>query len=172
MGFIGLLLAGLACSRAGNTEDAAASPAREAAYRGKVVVTGSEPGTSVQLIGSDRNLELVGSLEPELRRLAGAGLVARGALEGKRPLQRLEVRDYEITDIDGEVPSTGILRLRDGEAWLAGEDTVKLVGVPERLQSSDGAKVWIVGPRSGMELQVQSFGIINQPAPGPARNPR
>jgi hypothetical protein len=155
---LSILLA--ACSRAGST-DTAQAPAREAEYRGKVVVTGTEPATSVQLVGSDGNLELVGTLEPELRRLAGASLAVQGSLQGQRPMLRLDVKDYEITEIDAEVPSTGVLQRRDDGLWLAGKDTLKLVGASE-LGSKQGAKVWIVGRRSGGTLEVQSYGIIRE----------
>jgi hypothetical protein len=130
--------------------------------RGKVVVTGSEPSTFVMLVGNEGNVELVGDLEPEMRRLAGAGLLVRGSLQGSRPGQTLEVRDYEIMDIDGEVPSTGVLRNQNGRLWLTGKDTLELSGVPEALGEKDGAKVWIVGQRSGSSLTVQSYGIIKE----------
>jgi hypothetical protein len=130
--------------------------------RGKVVVTGSEPSTSVRLIGDERNVALVGDLEPEMRRLAGATLVVRGSLRGRQPLPTLEVRDYEIIDIDGEVPSTGTLRNRNGRLWLTGKDTLELVGAPEALRDKDGGKAWIIGQRSGSILMVQSYGIIKE----------
>jgi hypothetical protein len=128
---------------------------------GKVVVTGSEPSTSVRLVGDERNVELVGDLEPEMRRLAGASLLVRGSLQGSRPNQ-LEVKEYEIMDIDGEVPSTGILRNRNGRLWLTGKDTLELIGAPEALRGKDGVKAWIIGQRSGISLAVQSYGIIRE----------
>ncbi len=158
-GILWLLLA--ACSRAGNS-DSTQAPARSPEYQGKVVITGSEPATSVQLVGTEGNLELVGDLEPELRRLAGATLAVQGSLQGQRPVRRLEVENYEIREIDGEAPSTGVLQSRDGELWLAGRDTLKLVDAPEALQAKAGAKVWIVGTRSGSELAVRSYGVIRE----------
>ncbi|HEX5574309.1 MAG TPA: hypothetical protein VFX42_00445, partial [Gemmatimonadales bacterium] len=74
----------------------------------------------------------------------------------------LEVRDYEVIDIDGEVPSTGFLWNENGRLWLTGKDTLELSGAPEALQGKDGAKVWIVGLRSGNRLTVQSYGIIRE----------
>jgi hypothetical protein len=150
------------CSRSGTPRDAAPVTDSEGELRGKVVVTGSEPSTSVMLVGNEGNVELVGDLEPEMRRLAGAGLLVRGSLQGSRPGQTLEVRDYEIMDIDGEVPSTGVLRNQNGRLWLTGKDTLELSGAPEALRAKDGAKVWIVGPRSGSRLTVQSYGIIKE----------
>jgi hypothetical protein len=83
-------------------------------------------------------------------------------LQGRSPLQRLEVKNYEITEIDGEVPATGVLQLRDGELYLQGRDSLRLIGAPESLRSKSGAKVWIVGPRSGADVSVQSYGVIRE----------
>jgi hypothetical protein len=157
-GVLYLLLA--ACARAGSS-DVTQSPSRVTEYRGKVVVTGTEPATSVQLTG-EGNLELIGGLEPELRRLAGATVMVQGALQGQKPLLRLEVQSYEITDIDGEVPSTGVLLMKDDQVWLAGKDTLQLDALPENLRAKEGAKVWIVGERSGQKLEVQSYGVIRE----------
>jgi hypothetical protein len=89
-------------------------------------------------------------------------LLVRGSLQGSRPAQTLEVMDYEIIDIDGEVPSTGLLREENGRLWLTGKDTLELSGAPAALGDKHGAKVWIVGRRSGNSLTVQSYGIIKE----------
>jgi hypothetical protein len=135
----------------------------EAEYRGKLVITGTEPGTSVKLVGDSGQVELAGALEPELRRLAGASVVIRGALRGARPAQTLEARGYEVTEIDGATPATGLLKRGDGKLWLAGRDTLELAGVPEALREKEGAKIWVVGRRGGDSLEVQSYGIIREP---------
>ena len=135
-----------------------------AEYRGKVVITGSEQSTSVRLVGDSGNVELVGALQPELRRLSGAGVVARGSMQGSRPIQTLDVSDYEIADIDGEAPATGVLQSEQGRTLLAGRDTLELVEPPAALAEKTGAKVWVVGSRSGGRLTVQSFGIIRDRA--------
>ena len=149
----------VACSRTGSG-DPAQAPLRPTEFRGKVVISGSEPSTLVRLVTTSGNPELVGTLEPELRRLAGASVVVQGRLTGRRPVERLEVEDYQILEIDGEEPSAGVLLLRNGEVWLAGRDTLQLVGPPDELRSRSGAKVWIVGRRSGSTMQVQSYGVI------------
>jgi hypothetical protein len=159
-----LLALSLGCSRPG-PRDAAPATAGIAEYRGKVVITGSEQSTSVRLVGDSGNMELVGALQPELRRLSGARLVARGSLEGSRPVQTLDVSDYEITDIDGELPATGVLQAESGRTLLAGKDTLELVDPPATLVAKTGGKVWVVGSRSGSRLTVQSFGIIRDPSP-------
>ena len=159
-----ILVLSLGCSQPG-PRDPAPAISNSAEYRGKVVITGSEQSTSVRLVGDSGNMELVGALQPELRRLSGAGLVARGSLQGSRQVQTLDVSDYEIADIDGEVPTTGILKTENGRMLLAGKDTLELVDPPAALVTKTGGKVWVVGPRSGSRLTVQSFGIIRDPSP-------
>jgi hypothetical protein len=151
-----------ACSAAGTTRDHADLRIRQAEYRGKVIVSGSEPATSVRLVGNNANVELVGSLEPELRHLSGAELSVRGALQGPTAAQRLEVEDYLITEIDGETPSTGVLQVGDGQLWLVSKDTLQVIDPPEALRARTAAKVWIVGRRSGDSLRVQSYGVIRE----------
>jgi hypothetical protein len=157
-----MLALSLGCSQPGPRGPAPANSSA-AEYRGKVVITGSEQSTSVRLVGDSGNVELVGALQPELRRLSGAGVVARGSLQGSRPVQTLDVSDYEIADIDGEIPSTGVLQAENGRMLLAGKDTLELVEPPATLVEKNGAKAWVVGSRSGSRLTVQSFGIIREP---------
>jgi hypothetical protein len=159
-----ILTVSLGCSRP-SPRDAAPAYSNFSEYRGKVVITGSEQSTSVRLVGDSGNVEVVGALESELRRLSGAGLVARGSLQGSRPVQTLEVSDYDIADIDGEVPTTGILKTENGRTLLVGKDTLELVDPPDALVTKTGGKAWVVGPRSGGRLTVQSFGIIRDPSP-------
>jgi hypothetical protein len=150
----------LACSRSGGQSEPPPQEAGRAEYRGKIVITGSEQATSVRLVGEAGNVELSGALQPELRRLAGAGVLARGSLHGTRPAQTLEVSDYEVTEIDGARPATGVLKSAKGKLWLTGRDTMELVGAPEVLREKDGAKIWVVGDRAGNTLTVGSYGII------------
>ena len=152
-----------ACARPA-PQDTAPAISSSAEYRGKVVITGSEQSTSVRLVGDSGNVELVGALQPELRRLSGAGVVARGSLQGSRPIQTLDVSDYEIADIDGEAPTTGVLQAENGRILLAGKDTLELVEPPAALAEKTGAKAWVVGSRTGSRLSVQSFGIIRDRA--------
>jgi hypothetical protein len=159
-----ILALSLGCSRPG-LRDPAPAYSNAAEYRGKVIITGSEQSTSVRLVGDSGNVELVGALQPELRRLSGAGVVVRGSLQGSRPVQTLDVSDYEIADIDGEAPVTGVLQAEHGRTLLAGKDTLELVDPPATLVGKTGAKAWVVGSRSGSRLTVQSFGIIREPAP-------
>ena len=56
----------------------------------------------------------------------------------------------------------GILEHRDGELWLERDHPYRLTTVPERFGNLAGAKVWIVGPIDGDELQVLSYGIVRE----------
>jgi hypothetical protein len=90
-------------------------------------------------------------------------VVVRGSLQGDRPSQMLMASDYEVTQIDGATPATGLLKSENGKLWLAGRDTLELAGAPEALRVKEGAKIWVVGRRAGDSLEVQSYGIIREP---------
>lgn len=133
---------------------------------GKLFVTGAEPHTSVTLVQpGGTGVTLLGPLEPELRRLSGATVQVR-VLKGTGERARgLYVDDYDVLSIDGVRPSVGTLSIIPGGLMLVGQDTLALTGVPAGLRGKEGAKVWIVGSRSGSKLDVQSFGIIRDGAP-------
>jgi hypothetical protein len=155
------VLSCMACRPGGQSETTPMHSA-EAEYRGKLVLTGTEPGTSVRLVSDSGHVELAGALEPELRRLAGASVVVRGSLQGAPPAQTLEASDYEVTEIDGATPATGLLETGNGQLRLVGRDTLELAGAPEALRGKAGAKIWVVGRRTGDSVEVQSYGIIRE----------
>ncbi len=173
---------------AGGAGAARGTPVQEIA--GRIVVTGAEPRAWVILLPPDTSaaegggaggeadagaagaarggVRLVGPLEGELRRLGGATVRVRGQPVGEATRGRLEVRSYQVLSIDGQVPVVGILTLRGGEPWVLGADTVRLEGGPPELRALGGAKVWVVGPRRGAALEVQSYGVLAAPgAPSP-----
>jgi hypothetical protein len=132
---------------------------------GKVVAGGlaGAPETSLQIEGGKPTM-LIGPLEAELRRLGGAMVWVTGSPTSGPPNATFTVSRYEIVSIDGAKPLVGVVAVRDGATWLATErDTVKLVGAAAELTSKGGAKVWIVGRRSGKELVAQTYGIIREP---------
>lgn len=134
----------------------------ETVLTGKVVSGGlaASPATSLQIEGG-KPTTLLGPLEPELRRLGGATVWVSGA---PAPNASFTVTRYEIVLMDGAKPAVGVLSTRNGGVWLIGDrDTVKLATVPAELAAKPGAKVWIVGRRSGAELAVQTFGTIKEP---------
>jgi hypothetical protein len=137
----------------------------ETVLTGKLVAGGlaATPVTQLQVEGA-KATTLVGSLEPELRRLGGATVWVTGSPVTGAPNVTFSVTRYEVVAIDGAKPAVGTLRTRDGATWLVTErDTVKLVSPPAGLGDRTGAKVWVVGRRSGPELTVQSYGIIRDP---------
>lgn len=137
----------------------------ETVLTGRVVAGGvaAQPVTSLQVEGGKPML-LVGPLEQELRTLGGATVWVAGTPGAVAPNASFAVSRYEIVSIDGVKPLVGSLVARNGGTWLATErDTVKLALVPAALDGKTGAKVWIVGRRSGTELTPQTFGVIREP---------
>ena len=137
----------------------------ETVLTGKVVAGGvaAQPLTSLQVEGG-KPTTLVGPLEQELRTLGGATVWVAGSPGAGAPNASFAVSRYEIVSIDGAKPVVGSLVARNGGTWLAGErDTVKLASVPAALDGKTGAKVWIVGRRTGADLTPQTFGIIREP---------
>jgi hypothetical protein len=130
---------------------------------GQVVAGGvaDAPVTSLRVEGRGP-MTLVGPLEPELRRLGGATVSVAGGLAASPP-NAFTVSRYDVVSVDGARPAVGTLMNRDGGVWLAGQDTVRLTSVPAALQGKSGAKVWIVGRRTGSELTVQSYGVLREP---------
>jgi len=137
----------------------------ETVLTGKVVSGGlaNEPTTSLQVEGA-KTTTLTGPLEPELRRLNSATVWVAGAPGSGTPNASFAVSRYEIVSINGTKPLVGSLVARGADAWLATErDTVKLASPPAELRAKMGAKVWIIGRRTGAELTPQMFGVIREP---------
>lgn len=131
---------------------------------GQVLLTGTAQMEFVTLqIDAGGAVNLSGALLPELRRLSGAMVSVQGSRTAASPLERFETTAYEVTSIDGQRPSVGILQERDGGFALAGEETVRLSGVTDPLRRQVGAKVWVVGRQTDSGLQVQSYGVISEP---------
>ena len=130
---------------------------------GEVVAGGraDAPETSLRVEGRGP-VRLVGPLELELRRLGGATVTVAGAPAASPP-NAFTVSRYDIVSVDGSRPVVGTLLSRDGGLALASTDTVRLASVPAGLQDKAGARVWIVGRRTGGELTVQSYGILRDP---------
>ena len=137
----------------------------ETVMTGKVVAGGlaSSPTTSLQVEGG-KPTTLVGALEPELRRLGGATVWVAGAPGAGSPNATFTVSRYDIVSIDGAKPAVGTVLNRGGHLWLATDtDTLSLATAPAALTATVGAKVWVVGRRSGKALAVQTYGVIREP---------
>ncbi len=130
---------------------------------GQVLVTGTAQMEFVTLqIDGGGSVNLGGALLPELRRLSGAMVSVQGSRTAAAPLEDFEATAYEVTSIDGQRPSVGILQEFDGGFTITGAETVRLTGVPEALRNQVGAKVWVVGRPTDSGLQVQSYGVIRE----------
>ncbi len=131
---------------------------------GRVLITGTAQMESVtlQIDGGDA-VNLSGVLLPELQRLSGAMVSVQGSRTAAGPREGFEATAYEVTSIDGQRPSVGILQELDGGFTIAGAETVRLAGVPDALRRRVGAKVWVVGRQTPSGLQVQSYGVIRVP---------
>ena len=133
---------------------------------GQVLVTGTAQIEFVTLqIDGGGAVNLSGVLLPELRRLTGAMVSVQGARTAATgtPVEGFEATAYEVTSIDGQRPSVGILQELDGGFTITGAEIVRLTGVPEALRNQVGAKVWVVGRPTDSGLQVQSYGVIRDP---------
>lgn len=157
-----LVLAG--CGRALEPAVQTTSPAApDTVAEGTVRVVGPQETAQVVLSGPAGDVALIGPLAGELRRLVGARVRITGRPErnpAAAPERALNVAAYEIVAVDGERPHVGILVRRDDRLWLAGPDTLELVGAPADLAARVGAKVFITGVREGGRLQVKSYGVI------------
>ncbi len=105
---------------------------------------------------------VTGELESEIARLAGAEVRATGTFtEGGQPGRYIDASSYEIVSIDGAVPAVGILDESDGAYYVepfSGEP-YPLKTIPSELQTSVGAKVWVITGEVG---QVQAYGILRE----------
>ena len=130
---------------------------------GQVLITGTAQMDFVTLqIDGGGAVNLSGALLPELRRLTGAMVSVQGSRTAATPLEGFEATADEVTSIDGQRPSVGILQERDGGFTIAGAETVRLTGVPDGLRRQVGGKVWVVGRQTDTGLQVQSYGVIRE----------
>jgi hypothetical protein len=137
----------------------------ETVLTGKVAAVGlaMSPVTSLQVEGA-KATTLIGPLEPELRRLGGATVWVAGAPVSGPPNATFSVTRYDILSIDGAKPLVGHVLTRDGAPWLATDrDTVRLGKAPTELAAKTGAKVWVIGRRTGDELTTQTYGVIRDP---------
>jgi hypothetical protein len=133
---------------------------------GTVGVVGPVETAEVVLRGATASVGLTGPLVGELRRLSGATIRVRGTPRSNpaaAPARAIDVGEYEVLDVEGQRPVVGVLLRRDDRLWLAGQDTVELVGVTPELVARSGAKVFVLGVPEGRRLRVKSYGVIQDP---------
>ncbi len=154
---VGISAAAAACGGSGGANQMAATGPETLV--GRIALTGSAPAVHVTLRTADgRSVDLVGEWRDELQNLTGAEVAVRGTATGSP--REFAVVSYEIRAIEGERPLVGILADRDGELWLEGDQSVRLVNVPARLRSQIGAKVWVLGRESDGGMYPQTYGVI------------
>ena len=129
---------------------------------GIVRQVGNLPFARTLIDDGDEGVFVAGELESEIARLAGAEVRATGAFtEGGQPGRYIDASSYEIVSIDGAVPAVGILNESDGAYYLdlfSGE-SYPLKTIPPELQTSVGAKLWVITGEVG---QVQGYGILRE----------
>ena len=157
--FAGVAAAG--CARANRPAGRTAAEVVDS-VRGRVAVTGSEPLSSVVLIGQGRRLVLTGPLTEELARASGAVATVWGQPVPPPP-ERFLVAGYRVDSVEGAPTRTGVVRAAPGgEIWLIGTDSVRLAG-PSELRSLAGARVWVTGPSNDGSVAVSSYGVLRDP---------
>ena len=153
-------------------DEATVPPEPTETIEGLVRVAGTAEANWVALVTADTSLRVVGPLEIDIRTLEGARLRAAGApREGTGGGAGFYVTDYDVLEVDGEVPVVGTLLRVDSDFWIAqpdslGGERLQLIGVPSSIGQATGGKIWVVGIRGSSEIRVQSYGVIRRP-PGP-----
>lgn len=169
---LALLAGSLACAQRNARGDGTAGD-RE--YTGRVASIGTEGMRQVVLSLDDNSLvHLAGALLPELDRLAGARLRVQGTATTAAPAPGVDVRRYEILEVNGQRPWVGRLtQTGDGFALMDGDSLVaRLDQPPPDLVRQVGARVWVTGTETGQGVRVQSFGVIRPAGSAPEPTPR
>ena len=163
------MLAGIACHHGAANGDAYGAVAGDTTVLGIVRVSGSDPGTQVELRPADngRGIAVTGALRGEIGSLSGVAISATGQPVPNQmpsPAMAIDVRFYEVVSV-GDTPARGGMLTRNGTTlWLAGaHDTLELAEpVPARLSSLVGRRVYVAGTIENHRMIVQAFGAITQ----------
>lgn len=155
--------AGSESASAGGADSAPGASASLTELTGRVMNGGTDRFTITTLQPRDgRAVRLTGDLRDELRTLGGADVMVRGVMDSSGASGSLDVREYEVIEIDGRRPHVGVVLAHDGELWLAAGDTLRLIPALDALRERAGAKIWVVGASdsAARELRVESYGVI------------
>ena len=134
--------------------------ARADSVRGIVSVVGTSFEKRVMIAeqGTQRRIEVAGSLASLIGHVAGAEVMVSGMMSGTR----LDATRFLVRSVDGQPAMDGTLKTENGVVYLvaAGGTRTRIVSPPPPLVGQDGARVWITGdPAKG----VSSFGFIDPP---------
>ena len=143
------------------TPPASPAPAARAdSVRGIVSVVGTSFEKRVMIAerGTQRRVEVTGSLASLIGHVAGADVSVDGTLSGTR----IEATRFLVRSVDNQPAIDGTLRTEGGVLYIvtAAGTRTRIVAPPPPLVGQDGARVWITGdPAKG----VSSFGFIDPP---------
>jgi hypothetical protein len=145
------------------TGETPATSSELVSYAGQVSVAGVGGSTVTTLsVDGGRAIGVVGALEPEVRALSGARVRVQGPPGTGFPGDAVDVRSYEVLEVNGQRPYVGVLASTAQGLVLEQSETERLPisGGPPGFASQVGAKVWLTGPLTAGRLQVQSYGVI------------
>ncbi len=141
------------------------SPGAEAAadtVTGTVRRVGNDPFVRT-LVQGDDTVFVSGDWEPEIATLAGAQVMIVGRYTtGDMPGKYMDVTQYEIVSVDGDVPTVGMLGSDEDGYYIQvdGEVVLRLSALSPELAEQKGGKVWVVVTEEGV---VQRYGVITAP---------
>lgn len=159
VGLIALTLVSMSCSRKAVVESGPAAGVAEATARGTVRRLGSEAAVRTVLQDEESAVVVVGDYEPEIARAAGAQVWVSGTPASSEYGPALQVSEYEILSVDGEVPVVGVLA-EDASGFFIrkGDGSEVRVDVTEQLAGQLGAKIWVV--LGADRVTVSRYGIL------------
>ncbi len=133
---------------------------RADSVRGTVSVVGTSFDKHVMIAekGTQRRIEVVGSLATLIGHVSGAEVSASGTLSGTQ----LNASRFLVRSVDSQPAIDGTLKTEGGSLFIVTADgsRTKITAPPPPLVGHDGARVWITGdPAKG----VASFGFIDPP---------
>lgn len=155
-------MAAVACSPQNEMESTPGAEAVADTVTGSVRRVGNDPFVRTVVQGDD-TLFVSGEWEPEIATLAGAQVMIVGTrTTGDMPGEYMEVSEYMIVSVDGDVPAVGRLESDDDGLFIRTTDgeALRLTAISPELADQEGAKVWVVVSESGA---VQRYGIIAAP---------
>jgi hypothetical protein len=157
----------LACASGGAQDgNGSQASAPSLTYEGQVMVTGSAGATQTTLFLTAPDaagvVGVVGALEPEVRALSGATLRVEGPAGSGVSGPSVDVRSYEVLEVNGERPYVGLLASTPQGLALdqTSGERLSIASAPTGLAGNAGAKVWLTGTLNAGRLQVQSYGVI------------
>ena len=159
VGLIALSVVSVSCSRKAVVESGPAAGAAEATARGTVRRLGSEAAVRTVLQDEESVVVVVGDYEPEIARAAGAEVWVTGTPTSSDYGPALQVSEYRILSVDGEVPVVGVLAEDEAGFFIQKDDgsTMRL-DISDRLAGALGAKIWVV--LGADRVTVSRYGIL------------